>query len=603
MSRSESEGPNIPAINQGSANATWLRALQATADIPKRPERTLPIVLGELSDRFGDAVALLSDRQSLSFRALARRAAHYAQWARAQDIEIGDAVCLLMPNCPDYLAIWLGIASVGGVVALLNASLGGPALAHCISVVAPKRIIVSADLVDRFESAERHLAASVPAWVHGVNARGLPRIDVEVGATRLGAARPRRPITLSDRALYIYTSGTTGLPKAAVVSHHRIMMWSYWFAGLLNTRPDDRMYDCLPLYHSVGGIVATGALLVNGGSVFIRDRFSARAFWSEVVDQKCTLFQYIGELCRYLLNAAPDPLETSHHIRICCGNGLRPEIWSAFKQRFAIPTILEFYAATEGNVSLYNVEGRPGSIGRLPPFSQQNAAFVLVKCESDQDEPLRDSLGFCVRCESGESGEAIGRIPAAEATRTGAFEGYSSDVETSRKILRDVFAKGDAWFRTGDLMRKDANGFYYFVDRLGDTFRWKGENVSTLEVSETLCACAGVLEAVVYGVTIPGADGRAGMAMLVAEDGIDLDALNGELAIRLPPYARPLFLRLRRTTEVTETFKYKKAPLVREGYDPDRVSDPLYYYDGEAQSYRRLDSACFGRILAGALRW
>ena len=331
-------------------------------------------------------------------------------------------------------------------------------------------------------------------------------------------------VSLSDRALCIYTSGTTGLPKAANVSHRRIMTWSYWFAGILNTGPADRTMNCLPMYHSVGGIVAIGSVLVSGGSVVLQEKFSARRFWDDVVRWDCTLFQYIGELCRYLLKAPENANERAHHLRLAFGNGLRADVWNAFQERFNIPHIVEFYAATEGTFSLINVEGEPGAIGRVPPFLKHRFPSALVKFDVARGEPMRDSDGFCVPCAPDEIGEAIGKI-ASGAGAGARFEGYTSAEDSDAKILRNVFAAGDAWFRTGDLMRQDAKGFFYFVDRIGDTFRWKGENVSTFEVAEALNAVPGVIDATAYGVTIPGADGRAGMATLVIEAGLRFEAL------------------------------------------------------------------------------
>jgi len=351
-------------------NAAWLRALALTAPIVERPRRVLSTVIDELAERAGEAPALLSDGESLSYRALAERSNRYARWALAHGVAPGDAVCLLMPNRPEYLAIWLGLTRVGAVVALLNTHVAGPSLAHCINLVEADHVVVAAELVDALIAAWPDLAGSAPIWVHGADRGDFPRIDREVEACA-GApleASERRPPSIEDRALYIYTSGTTGLPKAARVSHFRLMQWSHWFAGMLDVRADDRMYNCLPMYHSVGGVVATGAALVGGGSVVVRERFSAREFWSDVARWDCTLFQYIGELCRYLLHAEPTPGETEHRIRMACGNGLSADIWAAFQRRFAIPRILEFYAATEGNVSLFNVDGKPGALGRVPPF-------------------------------------------------------------------------------------------------------------------------------------------------------------------------------------------------------------------------------------------
>jgi len=361
------------------------------------------------------------------------------------------------------------------------------------------------------------------------------------------------------------------------------------------------MYNCLPMYHSVGGVVATGAALVNGGCVLIRQRFSASGFWDDIVEWNCTLFQYIGELCRYLISSPPNPRETEHRIRVCCGNGLRPDVWDKFKHRFRIPQILEFYAATEGNFSLYNCEGKPGAIGRIPSFLVHRFPVVLIKCDIETGEPVRSSAGFCIPCSADETGEAIGKILDGSG-RGSRFEGYTDKDASDRKILRNVFVNEDAWFRTGDLMRKDARGYFYFVDRVGDTFRWKGENVSTTEVAETVSACPGVIEAVVYGVTIPGTEGRAGMAAVITSRDFDMVAFRQDLAVRLPEYARPLFLRIREEIEITPTFKLKKQDLARDGYDPAVTADAIYFNDRVSQSFVKVDTMLYERLQTGDMR-
>ena len=360
------------------------------------------------------------------------------------------------------------------------------------------------------------------------------------------------------------------------------------------------MYNCLPMYHSVGGVVATGAALVNGGSVVIRDKFSVQNFWNDLCEWDCTLFQYIGELCRYLVNAPEHSRERAHRLRLCCGNGLRGDVWEQFQTRFRIPRILEYYAATEGNFSLYNVEGKVGAIGRLPLFLTHRFPLALVQFDNVAGEPVRDAHGFCVRCATDEPGEAIGRIGSARAG--GAFEGYTSEKESERKILRDVFEHGDAWYRTGDLMRKDAAGFFYFVDRIGDTFRWKGENVATSEVAAAITAFPGIAEATVYGVAVPGTEGAAGMAAIVADGPLDFAQLRKHLASRLPAYARPLFLRMRDKIDATATFKHAKHELRREGYDPAATADPIYFAAPDGQSFVQLDAALHARIAAGTVR-
>jgi fatty-acyl-CoA synthase len=467
----------------------------------------------------------------------------------------------------------------------------------------PRAIIVGSELASSLIAVRARLAPGLACRVHGHSSLDIAPLATELdhlsgdSLTDLECA----PTPIESIALYIYTSGTTGLPKAAKVSHYRVMQWSHWFAGLMDIRPTDRTFNCLPLYHSVGGVVASGATLVAGGAVVIRPRFSVADFWRDVRDEHCTLFHYIGELCRYLLNAPHQEIETSHSLRLACGNGLRPEVWERFQKRFKIPRILEYYASTEGNFSLYNCEGHPGAIGKIPPFLAHRLPVALLRFDVESGEPRRNGDGFCERCQPDEPGEAVCLIPAGTEL-AGRFEGYADPEATARKILRNVFKQGDAWYRTGDLMRRDQGGFYYFVDRVGETFRWKGENVSTAEVLTALMASSGVRDGVVYGVAVPGADGRAGAAALVVDAQFELATFRTDVALRLPAYARPVFLRLIQKVDSTSTFKPCKQDLIEQGFDPGRIADPLYFSDPRTQAYVPLDAALFAAISAGSLR-
>jgi fatty-acyl-CoA synthase len=312
------------------------------------------------------------------------------------------------------------------------------------------------------------------------------------------------------------------------------------------------------------------------------------------------LFQYIGELCRYLLRTQESPYEARHRIRLASGNGLKRDIWNEFRERFRIPRLLEFYAATEGNVSFFNVDEQPGSVGRTPAYLLHRFNTALINFDFEAEAPFRNEQGFCVPCGPNEIGEAIGLIPRDTLNFGARFEGYTNTEASERKILRDVFTPGDAWFRTGDLMRKDEKGFLYFVDRIGDTFRWKGENVSTSEVSSVLCGFPCVLQANVYGVPVPGTDGRAGMATLQTAGVVDLKDLHFYLSSQLPAYARPLFLRFGNSVQVTSTFKYTNQALRQQGYNPHAISDPLYV-DFENGGYIHLDAALYEQIQSGYL--
>jgi fatty-acyl-CoA synthase len=580
-----------------------MRALKWTTPIAKNPTRVFPVVIEELAKTYGDAPALLSDRERFTYRTLDEQSNRYARWALRERLAKGETVCLLMPNRPEYMAAWIGITRVGGVAALINTNLVGPSLAHCLDIVEPKHIIVAAELSGAFATAQPMLKSAAKVWSHGESAE-LPRIDraiEQLSGDPLDGSE-RRPLTIEDRALYIYTSGTTGMPKAANVNHYRVMLASCAFAGVMDTRSSDRMYDCLPMYHTTGGVVATGAVLHSGGSVVIRERFSASEFWDDIVRFDCTLFQYIGELCRYLVNSPPSAGETRHRLRLACGNGLRPDLWETFKTRFRIPQILEFYGATEGNVNIFNFEGRPGAVGRVPWFVGHRFPIAVVRFDVERQQPVRGADGLCIRCAPGEAGEVIGRIVNDPSKPGNRFEGYAATAQNENKILRNVFRKDDAWFRTGDLMRKDANGYFYFVDRIGDTFRWKGENVSTTEVAEVLNKFPGIRDANVYGVTIPGRDGRAGMAAIVTDDACDVAGLHAHLSAQLPEYARPLFLRLQREIAVTGTFKQRKINLVSEGFDPAMTDDPIFFNDPATRRFVPLDDALRARILSGEVR-
>ena len=591
-----------PAPGSVSPGKAWLRALDLTAPIARNRDRILSTVIEERAAQLGDTPALLSDRECMTYGQLSQRINQYARWALDQGIAKGDVIGLLMTNRPEYLAIWLGISSVGGIVSLLNVNLTGSSLAHCVNVVSPKYLIAASEFACHLVSALPALAPTI--WIYGNEPSSWPRLDLEIEA-RPGdplSEDEKQPTTIEDKALYIYTSGTTGLPKAAYVSHARVMQWGHWFAGMMGAQPADRIYNCLPMYHSVGGVQVPGAILVAGGTVVLREKFSASQFWNDIVRWDCTVFQYIGELCRYLLHTPPSPEEKSHRIRLACGNGLAPEVWDSFKNRFCIPQILEFYASTEGGVSLFNVQGKRGAIGHIPAYLAHRFSPALVVLDVEKGEPVRNEQGFCIRCVANQSGEAIGKLVEDPANVGSRFEGYTNPEASARKILRDVFELGDTWVRSGDLMRKDEQGYFYFVDRIGDTFRWKGENVATSEVSGAICAFPGVKHANVYGVTIPATEGRAGMAALVTEDEFGLAEFRQHLMSHLPPYARPLFLRIRKNMDLTGTFKYSKTELVNQGFNPVACKEAVYFDDLQSGAFIRLDRELYDRIQKGGIR-
>ena len=587
-----------------AASTAWVEALAATAPIESNRHRLLCHILEERAATHGAAPALLSDRECFTFAELQARANGYEAWARGNGLKHGDCVALLMTNRPEYVAIWLGLSRAGIVTALLNTGLAGRSLAHCLEIAKPTAIIAEPEYLNALivSAPDWSRQAVRPSlWCHGMAHLMAQEIRVEDQPERSRAWNAGPAVTIDDTALLIYTSGTTGLPKAAKVSHRRILNWALWFKGLLGNTEADRMYDCLPLFHSVGGVVAVAATLVAGGSTVIAGKFSARRFWDDIRRWECTQVQYIGELCRYLLNAAAGPDDTRHGLRVACGNGLRADVWEAFRDRFAIPQIVEFYAATEGNFSLFNAEGKPGAIGRIPPYLRHRFPTAIVRFDAEEGQPQRGADGLCIRAQAGEAGEAIGRIGNGR-DGSGRFDGYTDKAQSDAKILRDVFEKGDAWFRTGDLMRVDAQGYYSFVDRIGDTFRWKGENVSTLEVANVLASAPGVKDAVVFGVAVPGADGKAGMAFLEVEEDFDPEAFRRHASASLPAYAMPLFLRVGSAAAITETFKHKKADLVRDGFDPRCSDDPVLVLLPDGQGYRWLDADLHARICRGEQR-
>ncbi len=565
---------------------------------PHASRSIVDIVEAQVARRPGNIAIRYLD-QAMTYAQLDARANRYAHWALRQGIGRGDCVALLMENRPDYICAWLGLFKAGATAALINTNLTGASLAHSIAISGARAAIVGAELAQVFHDAP--FEAPPALWV-----QGLPSGSVGNGGNldaALAAApdtppgkQARAGVTLRDRAFFIYTSGTTGLPKAANFSHMRMLFMMSGFVGALRPRETDRIYDPLPLYHSTGGVCAVGLAFFAGGTLILKRKFSVHEFWEDVHKYRATMFEYIGELCRYLLNAPPSPLERGHHVRAITGNGLRPEIWREFQARFAIPRIVEFYGATESNVSMLNYDGTVGAVGRVPDYLEWLLPSRVIRFDVESEMPVRGADGLCIEAGPDEVGEAIGGM-SARAGRE--FEGYTNKTDSDRKMLRNVFKPGDQWFRTGDLMRRDAHGYFYFVDRVGDTFRWKGENVSTGEVGEVLAAAPGILEASVYGVTVPGAEGRAGMASLVANGDFRLDDLPARLKARLPHYAWPIFLRLAARIEVTGTFKQRKVDLVREGFDPAAIPDPLYVLDAETGHYEMLTLQRYAGIVEG----
>jgi fatty-acyl-CoA synthase len=581
-----------------------LRMLKRLKPLQKNPNSTLSDVISRLAEIHKNRIAFYYLDQTVTYGELEQRANRYAHWAQSIGIQKGDVVALLMPNKPEYVIAWLGIIRAGGVAALLNTNLTGTSLAHCISIVKTGHLIVDKELEHNLKSALPHLKKPPVIWAWGGSVKGAENLDKALDSASSDCLdEANKPaLTINDPALYIYTSGTTGLPKAANISHYRVQSIMNGFSAAVNAKPDDRMYIAMPLYHSSGGVLALGTVLTVGGAAILRDTFSARNFWSDCVKYEATMFQYIGELCRYLLNSPPDEYENKHKIRLCCGNGLRPDVWGKFRDRFGLTKILEFYGATEGNVVLLNYDSKPGSVGRIPKWAEKIFNTEIVEFDMQKEAAVRGVDGFCIKCAPGIIGEVIGKVIDSPKNPTNRFDGYADKSETEKKILHNVFEKGDIWFRTGDLMKRDDLGYFYFVDRIGDTFRWKGENVATSEVAEAISVFPGVLEANIYGVHVPGHDGRAGMAALVVNDGFEMADFGSYLTQQLPEYARPLFIRMQAQIEATGTFKQRKVDLVKQGFDPGTIEDRIYFNDAGSGEVQILDSALYHRITKGEQR-
>jgi fatty-acyl-CoA synthase len=557
----------------------------------------------EAVDRFGDNVAIEDETRSLTYRDLDGMANRYAHWARGRNLRRSDVIGLVMTNRPEFIAAWMGFSKVGIATALINTNLTGQALAHCLNIAGVSQVVADEQTWRQCEEARPFVTRTMMLWVLGLRGeeetsdrRGLDNA-VRGGSSVRPPKSVRDGLTNRDTALYIYTSGTTGLPKAARIHHARARTYMRAFAGATATTPEDRVFNVLPLYHSTGGLVGLGPAFLNGGRLILRRKFSASSFWKDVNATGATVFVYIGELCRYLVNSPEQEGERGHKLKLAFGNGLRPDVWPEFQQRFAIPNILEFYGSTEGNVSVFNFDGKPGSIGRVPKFLKKQINIRLVKFDVDTEMPERSANGFCIEAKPGEIGEAIGLI--GNDIRHD-FSGYADKSASEKKILTDVFQRGDRWFRTGDLMRQDSEGYFYFIDRIGDTFRWKGENVSTAEVEQRLTEAPGVKEVIAYGVPVPGAEGKAGMVTLVVEGKFSPKAFADYADAQLPHYARPVFVRIAKTLETTGTFKYRKVDLVAEGFDPATAS-PVYVRGGKT-GYQKLTADGFEAIRSGQNR-
>lgn len=550
-------------------------------------------------------IALIQDTEQLSYAELDRWANQLAHYLRDRGLCQGDSVALMFENRFELLACVIACAKLGVVSALINSSQRGRVLAHSIGLAEPRMLLVGEEMLAAYEEVAADLAvpagaglyfADRPTWRDpGEAPAGWMHPAAELHAYPVDAPSLARPVRAEDPCFYIYTSGTTGLPKAVVFNHGRFMR-GYGAFGFAATRlgREDRMYVSLPFYHATAMVVCWGSVLAGQAALVMVRKFSASRFWDEVQRHQATAFGYVGELCRYLLDQPARPSDVGNPIRVMLGNGLRPSIWKSFKQRFAIERVIELYASSEGNIGFTNLLNLDNTVGFSP------YPYAIVRYDQEQDAPLREN-GHLQRVARGEVGLLLGKI-----TDKSPFHGYTDARDTQRCVLRDVFEPGDAWFNTGDLMRDLGFRHAQFVDRLGDTFRWKGENVSTTQVEAVLDAIEQVSEAAVYGVEVPNTNGRAGMACLrlaCPADEFDFGALLERLRKELPAYAVPLFLRLSAQLETTGTFKHKKAPLKEQAYDLQRCTDPLYAWLPGSDRYVPLTPELQAQIAAGVHRY
>jgi acyl-CoA synthetase (AMP-forming)/AMP-acid ligase II len=547
-------------------------------------------LLAENAERLPNQVALRVSNECFTWREFNMEANRYAAFFLRQGLRRGDVVALLMDNRPDFLFIELGLNKIGVVTALINTQLAAEPLVHAVRAAHPRRLVVGSEHVERLRAVAADLPLvrrerAVLVVTDGLESTGdWPVIDAEVDVCPVDNPRPAHWPTTGDVMSYLYTSGTTGLPKPAVITNRRSLIASCGFSRVaLECEPDDVVYTALPFYHGSAQWAGLGACLYSGATLAFRRKFSASRFWDDVSKFGATHFLYIGELCRYLLNQPEHPLERQHRLRMAVGNGLRAEIWQRFQERFCIPLIREFYGATEGNVPLLNHEGRAGMIGRL------RIGHALVRCDLETGEVRRNARGYCEEVREGETGLLLGHIGPLMS-----FDGYLDERDTRGKILTHVFRPGDRYFNSGDLLTLHSDRWVSFADRVGDTFRWKGENVSTNEVAAVLNRAPGVVESVVYGVSVPGAEGRAGMAALKTNPDFDLDAFAAYVIERLATYQRPQFIRLDAALRTTATLKHQTVDYRTEGFDPERVSAPLYLL--RRGTYHPLDTGVYRRL-------
>ncbi|MDX1892624.1 long-chain-acyl-CoA synthetase FadD6 [Mycolicibacterium sp. 050158] len=533
-------------------------------------------VFQERAARYADKTFLRFGDEQLTYREANETVNRYAAVLAARGVGHGDVVGVMLRNSEQPVLLMLAIVKCGAVSAMLNYHQRGKVLAHSIGLLDAKAVVAETDFIE-------------PITESGAETTGLMTLDELVQAS--GTAPTTNPATTGavlakDKAFYIFTSGTTGMPKASVMTHYRWLRALAGFGGLgMRLTSDDTLYCCLPLYHNNALTVALSSVLNSGSTFALGKSFSASKFWDEVIRYDATAFVYIGEICAYLLNQPEKPTDHEHRVRVIAGNGLRPAIWEQFTKRFGIPRVCEFYAASEGNTAFLNVFNLDKTTGICP------SPIAFVEYDDETGGPLRDEQGRVRKVKTGEPGLLLSKVSNFQP-----FDGYTDEDATEKKLVRDAFKDGDVWFNTGDLMRSQGFGHAAFTDRLGDTFRWKGENVATTEVEAAISTDPQVEEATVFGVEVEGAGGKAGMAAIQLRDGKEFDGKSLAKAAfeHLPGYAVPLFVRIVTELAHTSTFKSQKVDLRKEGYggntgegdeDAGEIEDPIFVLAGRDEGY------------------
>ncbi|XP_054711773.1 long-chain fatty acid transport protein 1-like isoform X2 [Uloborus diversus] len=572
----------------------------------RKHNRTVGQVFQNLVRKHPDKMCLRNEDRKWTFQEVENYSNQVANCFAELGFRRGDDVALFMDSKPEYVGIWLGLSKIGVVPALINSNLRLDPLSHSITVVNCKAVIFGSELLDAIKAVAPLLKdkSGLQYFCLGkFDSTAFPArsLDGMIQQSSTSIPLANNGGNMDDRLFYVYTSGTTGMPKAAIIRHSRFMWLGAGIHHMNKLQFDDVLYTALPLYHTAGGILSLSQTILFGCSLAIRSKFSASKFWDDCIKYEATVAQYIGELCRYLLAQPEKPQEKQHKVRLMFGNGLRPQIWKQFVERFNIANIGELYGSTEGNANVINIDNKEGAVGFMSRIIPTIYPVSLIKVEPSTGEPIRDEKGLCIRCEPGQPGEFVGKIIVSDPIRQ--FDGYVNQSATKKKIIRDCFQKGDTAFLSGDMLMMDEDGYLFFVDRTGDTFRWRGENVSTMEVEGVISNILGLTDSVVYGVMVPGCEGRAGMAAICdPENVVDLKYLLDEMTKVLPSYAIPQFIRIRDKLESTGTFKLKKVDLQKESFDPSVVADPLYYLDKKLGAYVPLNVESYSKICKGQIR-